>query len=33
MYETNKGDYIITNVYTKEFVYDEFKNLKQTQRK
>ena len=29
MYETNKGDYIMAleGVYTKEFVYDEFKKL------
>ena len=29
MYETNEGDYIMAleGVYTKEFVYDEFKKL------
>ena len=29
MYETNKGDYIMAleGVYTKEFIYDEFKKL------
>ena len=35
MYETNKGDYIMAleGVYTKEFVYEEFKKLKTNKEK